>query len=285
MCRKATWHDHSINSRGGLRVRDDATHHFLRLYTSYIESMSIISVPYFMGDPMPGFEVPEPHETLTPDLPDADPQHRMAVLYRELADWVAKTENPVVYACDCVSTIGVLAGLQRRGIHPTLLFFDAHGDFHTWETSQSGFIGGMPLAMLTGRGEQTIAAGAGLTPLSDDRAILVDGRDLDPGEGEAVAAADIGHISVREITDSIPPFGPLYVHVDGDVVDPNDMPAMNYPAPNGPSLPDVRTAMVHLAATGRVVAFSVSSWNPELPGADVAAAATLQLATPFLSGL
>ncbi|MCP4307108.1 MAG: arginase family protein [bacterium] len=243
--------------------------------------MTTLAVPFFMGDAMPGFAVPEPHEILDPQLPDADPQHRMAVLYNELAGWVAKTDDPVVYAGDCVSTIGVLAGLQRRRVNPSLLFFDAHGDFHTWETSQSGFIGGMPLAMLTGRGEQTIVAGAGLTTLSDERVVLVDGRDLDLGEDEAVATAGIDHQSVADLVDHVPD-GPLYVHVDGDVVDPNDMPAMNYPAPNGPSLAEVRQAMISLQATGRVVAFSVSSWNPALPGADVAAAATAHLAAPFL---
>jgi arginase len=245
--------------------------------------MSIVAVPYFMGDPMPGFEVPEPHETLVIDLPEANPQERMGVLYRHLADRVAVAENPVVYAGDCVSTIGVLAGLARKGIHPTLLFFDAHGDFNTWETTPSGFLGGMPLAMLTGRGEQTIVDGAGLTPLPDGRVVLVDGRDLDPGEDQAVADSGIGFLSVAEVAHSIPPSGPLYVHIDGDVVDPSDMPAMNYPAADGPSLEEVRTAMIHLAATGRVVAFSVSSWNPELPGADVAAAAMLRLAAPFIA--
>ncbi len=245
--------------------------------------MSIVAVPFFMGDPMPGFEVPEPHETLVPNLPDAGPQERMGVLYHHLAGMVEALDRPIVYAGDCVSTIGVLAGLQRKGIYPTLVFFDAHGDFNTWETSPSGFIGGMPLAMLTGRGEQTIVDGAGLTPLPDGRVVLVDGRDLDPGEDLAVADSGIGFLSVAEVAHSIPPSGPLYVHVDGDVVDPSDMPAMNYPAADGPSLEAVRTAIIHLVATGRVVAFSVSSWNPELPGADVAAAAMLRLAAPFIA--
>ncbi len=247
--------------------------------------MSIIAVPYFMGDPMPGFEVPEPHEILAPELPAANPQQRMAVLYRHLADRVALRPNPVVYAGDCVSAIGVLAGLQQRGIDPTLIFFDAHGDFNTWETTPSGFIGGMPLAMLTGRGEQTIVDGAGLAQLPDSRVVLVDGRDLDPGEDEAVALSGITVATVEAVAGSIPPGGPLYVHVDGDVVDPGDMPAMNYPAPDGPSLDAVRRAMIQLAATGRVVAFSVSSWNPSLPGADVAAAAMLRLAEPLIAVL
>ncbi|MDJ0663251.1 MAG: arginase family protein [Acidimicrobiia bacterium] len=83
----------------------------------------------------------------------------------------------------------------------------------------------------------------------------------------------------------MPPAGPLYVHVDLDVVDPGEMPAMNYPAADGPHLRDVRMAMIHLATTGRIVAFSISSWNPSLPGADVAAAAAARLAAPFLVDL
>ncbi len=207
----------------------------------------------------------------------------MAVLYKDLADRVAVIDHPVVYAGDCVSIIGVLAGLQRKGVYPTLIFFDAHGDFNTWETTPSGFLGGMPLAMVSGRGEQTIVEGAGLEPLPGERLVLVDGRALDPGEDRAVAESGITHTTVDELAHSLPPAGPLYVHVDGDVVDPGEMPAMNYPAADGPSLHAVRMAMIHLAATDRVAAFSISSWNPELRGADVAAAAMLQLAGPFLA--
>ncbi|MDJ0663252.1 MAG: arginase family protein [Acidimicrobiia bacterium] len=159
--------------------------------------MSILGVPFFMGEPMSGLAVPEPHELMQPDLPKDKPQERMAVLYRDVAAWVASVSQPVVWAGDCVSIIGVLAGLEHRGIRPTLIFFDAHGDFHTWDTTHSGFIGGMPLAMITGRGEQTILAGAGLSPLPDERVVLVDGRALDPGEDDAIAASDIAHLSTK----------------------------------------------------------------------------------------
>lgn len=235
-----------------------------------------------MGDPMPGFDVPKPHQVLEAALPVGTPQQRMAVLYGRLADRVSALDRPVIYAGDCVSTIGVLAGLERRGVFPTLLFFDAHGDFNTWETTPSGFLGGMPLAMLTGRGEQTIVSGAGLTPLPDDRVVLVDGRSLDPGEDAMVAASGIRVAAVEQITAGLFPAGPLYVHVDADVVDPSEMPAMNYPAPGGPSLDSVEAAVATLHATGRVVAFSISSWNPTLGGADEAARATARIAAPFL---
>ena len=71
------------------------------------------------------------------------------------------------------------------------------------------------------------------------------------------------------------------MHVDVDVVDPSDMPAVNYPAPEGPSLSEVRASLLHLASTGRVVAFSISSWNPDQPDADRAASAAGRLTALF----
>jgi len=243
--------------------------------------MTVISVPFFISEPMTGFDVPEPHATLDPELPSGRPTERMAVLYDHLAALVTGARTPIVYAGDCLSIMGVAGGLQRCGIDPTILFFDAHGDFHTWETTPSDFLGGMPLAMLTGRGEQTIVNGVGMTPIKDDRVWLVDGRDLDAGEDEAVAASGIHHVTVGEISANPPP-GDLYIHIDVDVVDPIDMPGVNYPAPGGPSANAVADAVSALHATGRVVALSFSSWNPALDGADIAATATHRIAAPFL---
>ncbi|MEN8235780.1 MAG: arginase family protein [Actinomycetota bacterium] len=243
--------------------------------------MSVFAVPFFIGSPMLGLEVPGPYAVVEPDLPDASPTERMAVLYDELADAVSQTSLPVVYAGDCLSIIGVTGGLQRRGVDPTVVFFDAHGDFHTWETTASEFLGGMPLAMLSGRGEQTILDGVGVAPVDDDRIWLVDGRDLDPGEDDAVAQSGIHHVTVEQIA-ARPPPGDIYVHIDVDIVDPLEMPAVNYPAPGGPLVPEVARAVEALHATGRVKAFSISSWNPALEGADVAATATHRIAEPFL---
>jgi arginase len=117
--------------------------------------------------------------------------------------------------------------------------------------------------------------------VAESAAVLVDGRDLDPQESEAVAGSGMTVLSVGEVVRWEPPPGPLYVHVDVDVVDPADMPAMGYPAPNGPSLAAVQEAVRHLAGTGRVAAFSMSLWNPDLPGADAASVASAALAEPF----
>ncbi len=93
---------------------------------------------------------------------------RISAVHRPLADIVADTaragRRPVSLAGDCCAAIAVLAGLQRAKVNPTLLWLDAHGDFNTRETSPSGFIGGMPLAMIAGRGDQTLVQAVALTP-------------------------------------------------------------------------------------------------------------------------
>ena len=65
----------------------------------------------------------------------------------------------------------------------------SHGDFNTWETTPSGFLGGMPLAMLTGRGDQRMLEAVGLDPLADNQVWLSDARDLDPGDPGRLSAA------------------------------------------------------------------------------------------------
>lgn len=203
-----------------------------------------------------------------PALSPGDPQARVASILRPLRNLVADTARhgsvPVSLAGDCLSAIGVAAGMQRAGASPSVVWFDAHGDFNTWETSPSGFLGGMPLAMLVGRGEPTIAESLGLTPIAEDLVLLSDGRDLDPEEANALRASRVTHVpSIERVASRLPP-GPLHVHFDTDLIDPRDAPAMNYPARGGPSADEVRRVFRDLAATKRVVAISVSSWSPAL---------------------
>ncbi len=227
-----------------------------------------ILTPFFIGDPEPGLNtVGGDWQPNTPPLPaTATPQQRMTILYRALAarveDAVRRGKTPVSLCGDCLSSIGVLAGLQHAGIHPTLLWFDAHGDFHTWETTGSGFLGGMPLAMLVGRGEQTIVAGVGLSPIPASRAILTDGRDLDPGEREAVAESAVTHLPHPETLLTMPlPSGALYIHFDVDIINPADAPAMRYPAAGGPTAAILRRIFRRLHADGHIAAISVSAWD------------------------
>jgi arginase len=230
-----------------------------------------ILTPYYLDEPMPGLEaLAKPGWQINKlDLSNPEQQLRMAMLYEALADGVAELVmagyRPVSIAGDCCSTIGVAAGLQRAGVEFLLIWLDAHGDFNTWETTPSGFLGGMPLAMLVGRGEQTMPEGVGLLNLAEERILLMDARDLDPAEKTALLESEIvRHTNVDDLIRHPLPELPIYLHLDVDIIDPGEAPAMNYLAPGGPSVDDLQEAFRYLARTGNVKAVSMSSWNPEL---------------------
>ena len=230
-----------------------------------------IFAPYWMGEFSPPRAAIARHtwRLVTPPLPESNPTERMGVLCHALADEVAAVRAegnlPVVILGDCTLSIGVLAALQRESPDFTLVWYDSHGDFNTHETTPSGFIGGMPLAMLCGRGEQTIVEGAGAQVHPEADIILTDARDLDPGEDEAVAESDVTHLSdVADLTSHKLPDKSLYIHFDSDVLHLSDLSAVNYPAEGGPTLEIVEASLTHLAKSGRVAAVSVCMWNPEM---------------------
>ncbi len=227
--------------------------------------------PCFLGELLPGLELlAKPAWFINkPPLPPGNKQTRMSAIYQPLADYVAEIitqgDRPVSIAGDCCSTIGVLAGLQQAGIDATLIWFDAHGDFNTWETTPGGFLGGMPLAMLVGRGDQTIVNAVGGSAICEDKVILTDGRDLDQKERELLKESAVFHVNKPEkLIDHGLPDGPLYIHLDTDIINPDDAPAMNYPASGGPSASILRDIFHAIAQTGQMIAVSMSSWNPDL---------------------
>ncbi|MGD8256250.1 MAG: arginase family protein [Desulfobacterales bacterium] len=231
----------------------------------------LILTPFFLDEFLPGLEslAPSDWHINKPDLPDGDIQHRLSAIHQTLAHFAAETiennELPVSIAGDCCTAIGMLAGLHRAGVKPILIWFDAHGDFNTWDTTPSGFLGGMPLAMLVGRGEQTMLEALELSPLAESMVVLSDARDLDPEEQKLVETSNINHLpDVNALFDYPFPPCPVYVHLDTDIVNPNEAPAMNYPAKGGPSSSDLTRIFAYLYQSGNLAAVSVSTWNPEL---------------------
>ncbi len=223
--------------------------------------------PFFLDQELPPLErfAPPGWHLNKPRLESTDQLARMTAVHLPLADFVARAvrdgERPVSIAGDCCTTIGVLAGLQSAGLRPALVWLDAHGDFNTPETTPSGFIGGMPLAMIVGRGDQGLVRAAGMTNQPEADVILSDARDLDPGEAEAVRQSAVRHVTRLSDLPRRLPAAPLYVHLDMDVLSPEDAPAMLYPTPGGSSLTEACEVMEALAATGRVAAVSVTVWN------------------------
>jgi arginase len=195
---------------------------------------------------------------------------RMASILDAVAAWVADNVPALVHAPDCMAPIGVVAGLQSAGLDPDLVWLDAHGDFNTPETTPSGYLGGMPLAMLVGRGDQSLIRALRIHPLAEPRVLLAGARDLDPGESTALASSEVRHLSLAELCTLELPDRPLHVHLDLDVIDPGEMPGLLYPAGGGPSVADVATALRHLATAPWLAAVSVAHTYDQ--GAPTAAA-------------
>jgi arginase len=230
-----------------------------------------ILTPFFLDKPTPGLKslIKPEWQINEPTLPDGELQTRLSVIHELLAkqvtDAIAQQERPVSLAGDCCTAIAFLAGLQRAGIDPLLIWFDAHGDFNTWETTPSGFLGGMPLAMIVGKGEQTMPQTVGLKPQLENQVILTDARDLDLGERILIKESSLIHLDkVEALLDFQFQNLPLYVHFDTDIVCPEESPAQNYLGKGGPTSQTVQAVFAHLAQTGKVVGVSLSSWNPEL---------------------
>jgi len=227
-----------------------------------------IVTPFILDQSVPDLEslVHADHILNKPTLSEATSHQRLSQIHQPLAhlvaDAIADGERPVSIAGDCCTTIGVLAGLQRAGLHPALLWLDAHGDFNTWETSPSGFIGGMPLAMLVGRGDQTMMNAAGTQPLPENQVILCDARDLDPLEKQALTESNVHHVDdARSLLQHPQIARPLYVHFDTDIVNPNDAPAMSYATSGGPTAAELQTIFRTLARSAQIVAVSMTAWN------------------------
>ena len=250
----------------------------------------MILTPFFLDEPLPELaNLAAPDWNVNqPDLPDGGQQHRMSAIHRPLADLARQAieagNRPVSIAGDCCSAIGMLAGLRYAAVDPVLVWFDAHGDFNTWATTPSGFLGGMPLAMIVGIGEQKMLKALGIEPLPEDRVVLADARDLDPDEKRLIEEAKIIHlIDVGDLLKLTLPDAPLYIHIDMDILTPADAPAMNYLAAGGPSAKEMQAVMNHLKRTAKIAAVSVSSWNPKIDEDDQSRNACMRLLTTLIN--
>jgi arginase len=248
--------------------------------------VSIVEVPYHLDEYLPDLNLPlraaNGRTVVTAELPPGDTWSRLAVLYAKVAEAVAHEVGLVtVLSGDCATALGTVAGLQRAGMSPGIIWFDAHGDVQTPETTPSGYLAGMPLRLLAGYRPELIARVLGLQPVPERSIVLVGARDLDPPEEIYLASSPITTCAVADLNAAVLPEGPLYVHVDMDVADAAELPGLRYPAPGGPALAAVASAVSLLRDTGRVAAIGLAcTWRP----GGGAAAAAARVADLFPAG-
>ncbi|HWV35029.1 MAG TPA: arginase family protein [Thermomicrobiales bacterium] len=201
-------------------------------------------------------------------------------LGRDTASKVAsavETRSPVVVlAGDDTAAIGVLSGLQQTygaGANIGLVWLDAHADFNTPETSYSGILAGMPVAILAGLAGPLWREAAQLrAPLSTDRILLAGVRDMDEKEEILLRSTDVRILTANEIRTSstfenaVDRFAMhvdfIALHVDLDLLDPSLVPSASTPSPNGLSIRQATRLVKYVIATGKTAVLTVTSLNP-----------------------
>jgi arginase len=154
---------------------------------------------------------------------------------------------PLVLGGCCCSHIGAVEGLATRHGRLGVVWFDAHGDLNTPETSPSGNAWGMPLRMIIDRGAV------------DARDVAVVGaRNLDPPEVEFIAAAGI-HDDPGGVLDRV---DQVYVALDCDVFEPSELRSF-MPEPGGPTIVEVERAFRGIRERATVVGAGLTGLAPE----------------------
>ncbi len=205
----------------------------------------------------------------------------------QLADEVAGAlragEFPLVLGGDHSIAAGTISGVaavarERQQCPIGLIWFDAHADMNTPETTLSGNVHGMPLAALFGYGAPELTHIAGFAPKLDPQYCAhVGARDIDPAERELIRRLNLRCFTMREIDErgmsacvdeaikiaSRAPGG-YHVTLDVDALDPGDAPGSGTLVRGGLTYRETHLALEMIAEAGGMVALEVVEINTAL---------------------
>ena len=191
-------------------------------------------------------------------------------------------ELPIVLGGDHSIAIGSVSGVasfyRQRNQPVGLIWFDAHADMNTPETSPSGNIHGMPLAVLLGYGAPELTGIEGFSPKLDPRFCAhIGARDVDPGERELIRKLGMRFFTMREIDErgmaacvdeavhiaSQAPAG-YHVTLDVDALDPGDAPGSGTVVRGGLTYREAHLSMEKIAEAGGALSLEVVEINTAL---------------------
>ena len=185
---------------------------------------------------------------------------------------------PLILGGDHSLGIGSLAGLASDGRCFGLIWFDTHGDYNSLDTTDSGNIHGMPLAVANGIGvEELTSIGGDQKKIREENTVIIGAREIDPQEAKMLHQSkitvftmrDIDQLGMKEVisrgikiaskeTDGI------HVSFDLDVIDPEEAPGVGTPVVGGITYREAHLAMEFLADSGHVSSMDIVEVNPIL---------------------
>ncbi|MGD9344841.1 MAG: arginase family protein [Candidatus Aminicenantes bacterium] len=232
--------------------------------------------------------------------------HRVGLANGHLNENIARLRKeglfPLGLLSNCNSLLGMLAGMQhsgpgRRPLSVGLIWLDAHADYNTPETTLSGMLGGMPVAVAAGKCLFRLRLKAGLDPAIPEKNIIMMGvRDMDPLEEELVLDSHITLIPTEDIIELSPRMTEVfeslcdrvdvvYIHIDLDVLDAPDIPGHTFQIPNGPNPTQLGKALRYMMLNPKVGALGIASFPTQEDVRATSLRSTLEVIKGGLLGL
>jgi arginase len=205
-----------------------------------------------------------------------------AALAQKVQGILEADEIPIVLGGDHSIAMGSITGFsahcRQRNETPGLIWFDAHADMNRPETTPSGNIHGMPLAVVLGFGAPALVNLGGFTPkLMPEFCVHVGARDVDAGERELIRQLGIRFITMREIDErgmsacmdeailiASRANGGYAVTFDVDALDPGDAPGSGTLVRGGLTYREAHLAMEKIADAGGMRSLEVVEINTAL---------------------
>jgi arginase len=238
-------------------------------------------------------------ETADPGDPNARFLPQIRETCEQIADRVRQAAEggltPLVLGGDHSVAIGSIGGLASLHGPGAVIWFDAHGDLNTPETTPSGNVHGMPLAAALGRAGAAFESERWPLPsVEPNRVALIGIRSLDPGEREVVKETGIAVYTIADVDRrgvepvlvealervSGAPF--VHVSVDLDVVDPDVAPGVGSPVRGGFSYREAHLMMELVAESGLLSSLELVEVNPILDHENETAGLAVELAASAL---
>lgn len=198
---------------------------------------------------------------------------------------------PLVLGGDHSIAIGTLAGVSKHYKNLGVIWYDAHGDLNTAETSPSGNIHGMPLAASIGLGHRLLTDIGGYSPkVRPENVVIIGARALDDGEKDLIKEIGMKVYTMHEIdrlgmakvmeetiaylkdkTDGV------HLSLDLDGLDPNDAPGVGTPVIGGISYRESHLAMEMLKESNIITSAEFVEVNPILDEKNKTATVAVEL--------
>lgn len=198
---------------------------------------------------------------------------------------------PLVMGGDHSIAIGTVKGVLRQVRRLGVIWFDAHTDVNTAETTVSGNIHGMPLAVLLGYGDpRLLSVGGAETKVDPSKVAIIGARSVDPGERtflrergiRVFTMHDIDRRGMKDVMDEAlervtSGTDGVHLSLDLDGMDPSEAPGVGTPVNGGLSYRESHLAMEMLHETGALVSAEVVEVNPALDRNNVTARNAVEL--------